>query len=491
MSLIRQRFIALTQALEGETWLTPTGRIALQVRKIVEGVAYGALNGAEHRNQQTLSQQLKDADPLLGWLTGKKLIHKIFPLAIGVAFVFSTVPMEYGRANSNPVPHSSNDVSVVLFKSSPMYSSTIPSISVSSFAKYKLNRASDFGAKCDGVTDDTAALQKAFNLITSHQALQLPAGTCVISSQLNLHGKNHVAVVGAGKDRTIIQAADPFHSVFVVSNANNVLLKAFQIYSPNSTTRSTDAKSRGFYVEKSSGVTLDGVEVRQTAGAGILFYVVTDSMIVNSEVVNNRSDAFHVTGASRNILVRYNRAKGSGDDCFASIGYGTKLNRDIRFLDNDCSDNRASGVSFEGTIGGQAYRNKLTRTGVSGIRIASQRGYNTGPVSNIDLKDNILTEVKTRADVDHAAVMVFSSLASVQNISFENTIVTNPHTSIGMRFLNYVTGKATVSNISVRHSRTTSTDNRIEQCFSVSSGVTRVTLAENTLNVAPCDTHHD
>jgi len=354
-----------------------------------------------------------------------------------------------------------------------------------------LRAAADFGAKCDGVTDDTAALQKALNLITSHHALQLPAGTCVTSSQLNVYGKNNVAVLGAGKDRTIIEAADPFHSAFVVSNASNVLLQAFQIHSPNSTTRSTDAKSRGFYVEKSSGVTLDGVRVRQTAGAGILFYVVTDSRIIHSEVVNNRSDAFHVTGASRNILVRYNRAKGSGDDCFASIGYGTKLNRDIRFLDNDCSDNRASGVSFEGTIGGQAYRNRLTRTGVSGIRIASQRGYNTGPVSDIDLKDNILTEVKTRADVDHAAIMVFSSLASVQNISFANTIVTNPHTSTGMRFLNYVPGKATVSNISVRHSRTTSTDNRVGQCFSASSGVTRVTLAENTLNAAPCDTPHD
>lgn len=414
-----------------------------------------------------------------------------FCAAIGGAFTGALLLCGHSHASVKPATQTCPNASAVTSDISCPEPHTTPSASAAASipAGYILKSAGSFGVKCDGVTDDTTALQNALNRITSYQALQLPAGTCITSNQLRLYGKNKLMVFGAGKDSTIIQATNPFHSAFVVSNDSAVSLQAFQVYSLNSTTRSTDADSRGFYVEKSSGIALYGVKVRRTAGAGILFFVVTDSKILNSEVIENLSDAFHVTGASQNILVQYNRAQGSGDDCFASIGYGAKLNHNIRFLDNSCSDNQASGLSFEGTIGGQAYRNRLTRTGVAGIRIASQRGYNTGTVSDIDLKDNVLTGVKTRTNVDHAAIMVFTSLANVQNITFANTTVTNPHTSTGARFLNDVPGRATVSNVSVRYSSNTSIDNVLIQCFGISSGVTRLTLAGNTLNTVPCEPH--
>ena len=371
---------------------------------------------------------------------------------------------------------------IVLAVSSPQ---PIPAALVS--PAYAVKPARIFGVKCDGVTDDTAALQKALDRIDPNQALQLPAGACVTSRTLSLRGKRDVMIFGAGADSSIIRATDPLHSAFVVSNGSAVSLKGFQIYSPDSAVRSTDAAARGFYVETSSHVSLDGVKVRHTAGAGILFYVVADSKIINSDVVDNLSDAFHVTGGSRDILVQFNRARGSGDDCFASIGYGARLNQGIRFLDNSCSGNAASGVSFEGTIGGQAYRNKLVRTGVSGIRIASQKSYNTGPVRHIDLKENVLTQVKTRGDVDHAAIMIFTSLADVDDIRLTNTTVIDPHTSTCLRARNFVPGKATLAHLSIDGLNCTGALDKVRQCIDNSRGASGLAVVGSRLNATSCE----
>ena len=350
-------------------------------------------------------------------------------------------------------------------------------------AGYTAVSASDLGVKCDGVTNDTAALQAALNGLKAYQALQLPAGTCLTSNQLNLYAKSNVMVVGAGKDATILAASDPLHSSFVVSAGNEVVLQGFQVASPNSTTRTSDANSRGFYVEKSSGVTLDGVKATMSAGAGVLFFVVTDSKVVNSEVVNSRADAFHFTGASANILVQGNQASGAGDDCFASIGYGTQVNHNIQFLDNACSDNQASGISFEGTVGGQAYRNQLTRTGVSAIRVASISGWNTGVVDQIDIRDNVLNDVKTRTDVDHSAIMVFSSLANVTNVSFSGNTIKNPRTNVAAKFINYLPGSASVSGISISRTAITSSGG-VTQCIEALN--VSAATSSNTLNGASC-----
>lgn len=76
MALIRNRFIAIDQELIDETPLNRAERIALHVRKIVEGVAFSCLSGVEHRNQQTLQdQRSKDADKLLSWLHSKQLLR--------------------------------------------------------------------------------------------------------------------------------------------------------------------------------------------------------------------------------------------------------------------------------------------------------------------------------------------------------------------------------------------------------------------------------
>ncbi len=75
MILIRERLLAIDRTDPSETPLVRAERIGFQVRKIIEGVAYGALSAAEVRNKQVLSQQRsKDADKLLSWLHSKSML---------------------------------------------------------------------------------------------------------------------------------------------------------------------------------------------------------------------------------------------------------------------------------------------------------------------------------------------------------------------------------------------------------------------------------
>ena len=356
-------------------------------------------------------------------------------------------------------------------------------------AGYTVRYARDFGIMCDGVKDDTVALQNALSSLKGYQALQLPAGTCLTSKELKVYAKSNVLVAGAGKDSTILQAKDPAHSSFIVNLSSNVLLKDFQVYAPTSTSRlSYGVTTKGFFVTKSSGVTLDSVKARNVSGAGILLNSVSNSMVLNSEVDRSWADAFHVTGRSQNVLFQYNSTSGAGDDCFASIGYGTDINRSIRFYDNSCSDNKASGVSFEGTDGGQAYRNRLVRTGVAALRVASQKNWNTAAVSNIDLRDNVVLNSNTRANVVQGAIMVYSTYRNISNISFTNTTVTDPYTTMGTQLINYVAGQGVkISGVSFSTTPIKSSDGRVKRCFAISGGGgVSVTDTASTLNSLPC-----
>jgi hypothetical protein len=76
MLLIRHRFVSAGEELPEEAALPRAERIALQVRKIVEGVAFAALSAVERRSGAVLdSKRGQDADKLLLWMERKGLLR--------------------------------------------------------------------------------------------------------------------------------------------------------------------------------------------------------------------------------------------------------------------------------------------------------------------------------------------------------------------------------------------------------------------------------
>jgi hypothetical protein len=88
----------------------------------------------------------------------------------------------------------------------------------------------DFGAKCDGSTDDTAAFATAFAL-SAPTTIHLPTGTCRISGA-PLVATSAVSVVGNGRGVSIIQlapGATPSGAVLSWSGQSNVMLRDFTL----------------------------------------------------------------------------------------------------------------------------------------------------------------------------------------------------------------------------------------------------------------------
>ena len=82
-----------------------------------------------------------------------------------------------------------------------------------------------FGAKGDGVTDDTSAFEKAIN----YKGIIIPTGTFIISKKLNL---NDNLIIGSGKYLTSIKLSDNFADdyIFNYPNLNHGGMQNFSIY---------------------------------------------------------------------------------------------------------------------------------------------------------------------------------------------------------------------------------------------------------------------
>jgi hypothetical protein len=74
----------------------------------------------------------------------------------------------------------------------------------------------DFGAKCDGSTDDSAAFQNAHNAIP-YGTIIIPIGTCVINTNLNVT-RDNIKWRGTGQGSTRLQMGPAVTKLFNVTN---------------------------------------------------------------------------------------------------------------------------------------------------------------------------------------------------------------------------------------------------------------------------------
>lgn len=89
----------------------------------------------------------------------------------------------------------------------------------------------DFGAKGDGVTDDTAAIQTAVDAVSN---IFIPAGDYKITAPITL--RSNVAVVGGGRDVTNIKPATSGTAAFTGVNCTEVEITGLSIVYPSSGT---------------------------------------------------------------------------------------------------------------------------------------------------------------------------------------------------------------------------------------------------------------
>ena len=345
---------------------------------------------------------------------------------------------------------------------------------------------------CDG-RDDTTALNTALAATRPGDTLHLPAGTCRFSDNLRLNGKTDVEIAGAGRERTILLASDPERSALVISGSQHVRVRDLCLRGVTPPrTRIHHADARGIYVERSRDITLTNNRIEHTAGAGIALWRVSQALIAGNEVVDTLADGIHVTGGAADVRIEDNLAIRTGDDSFASIGYLSEqaafgLNRHIVIRGNRSFGSMASGVAVEGSTDVSVAGNTIEDSGVAGIRIASVGSeFNTAAVDHVNVTDNTLRRVRTRADVDHAAIMVFADRAPVSEISIRGNRIDRANTREGIRVRGSVLPAWPTSRVSVRDNELHDPSGRLSVCVRVGAGAFDVEQNGNRLNAAIC-----
>lgn len=153
--------------------------------------------------------------------------------------------------------------------------------------------AMDYSAQGDGVTDDTAAIQAALTACGAAVGgrVDLPPGTYLISSSLNISSNTHLRGWGIGSTTILVDSGAALGEG-ILQNENYGL-----------------GSSAGDVNIEISGLTIDNNQEVPASGSarGVWFKNVTDSVIRDVEVIDAHKESVRVyglgTGESSNILI--------------------------------------------------------------------------------------------------------------------------------------------------------------------------------------------
>jgi hypothetical protein len=265
-----------------------------------------------------------------------------------------------------------------------------------------------FGAKGDGVTDDSDAINLALRSVPPGATVRLRAGQTYLKrklievrqpgARLSGYGATLYAVTtaeevarGKGQSPLAIKLLAPGTSVVGVRIVSN--LRRRLVGHPN------DA---AVYV---AGARQSVVDVRiEYTSIGVLIEGASDFTIARNAVQRTQADAIHVTGRSYGGRVVCNVVRETGDDMIAVVDYGR-------------GEPKTGGVLIEGNdVAGQYWGRGITVVGGrdvtirsntiartthgAGILVASESSFKTANVRNVLVENNRISDVQV-SDADY------------------------------------------------------------------------------------------
>jgi len=195
----------------------------------------------------------------------------------------------------------------------------------------------DFGAKGDGVNDDTAEIQAAINAAAtfgsaSNQGATLffPSGKYLISSTIDLPGAQYVSLIGEGRSSVISWSAgassDVMFSMDNGSDSSQVFVEKLHFTNPVDNNSLT-----GFEFCKTPGKAVVNVTFRQNLfqnlNRGIDMNQETDQMLIDDNYFLTYYDgAIKVQGYCANIYVKNNHFRDGKSNSYAVVfGSGNSI----------------------------------------------------------------------------------------------------------------------------------------------------------------------
>ncbi|WP_275948760.1 glycosyl hydrolase family 28-related protein [Pseudomonas sp. MWU16-30317] len=284
----------------------------------------------------------------------------------------------------------------------------------------------DFGAKGDGVTDDTHAIQLAINAAfkAGGGEVYVPPGTFIVSGT-NADGgsltlKSNVTLTGAGQDITTLQLArgtsydiDGLVRTSSTSNTHDAGIKDLTLLGTSAYTSGT---VNGFVTGAAAGssahasnITVSQVTLTGFTGNALQANAhVTDLVVSDSLALNNQGSGFVTRFDDQSTAKFYdNTASASGGDGFDLHYWGGKT----LLYNNVANGSTGDGIVLEevpssqgsASLGGWISGGAVYENAGAGLVI---RGF-TGRVDGVSVYDNNEAGVRLEG-TDHAVVTVSS-----------------------------------------------------------------------------------
>lgn len=267
-----------------------------------------------------------------------------------------------------------------------------------------------FGAKGDGTTDDTTAIQNAFNSVRSSGTLLIPPGQYVFSSPIIWPNKDSVTVIGYG---AVLRLA---------SGSNSDLMRNFSYPSTGGGQNPTLI-----------GLTMDGNSANNPASGSVVFNGINNGQMTNVTVQNVFGVAFFVLNAS-SWTFESCRALNASASGFCAYNGSHNI-----YWNNCTAFHCAPGFLLEGLeVDGQSKSTELhinggsasaATIGQSGVQVLD--GVEGFSISNMEIRNNTGRGI----DVYSATTTALSSTQVFQNLNgvIANNVIMNNQASEGIK----------------------------------------------------------
>lgn len=181
-------------------------------------------------------------------------------------------------------------------------SSQLPSsVSSANVVDWYSVKALSYGAKGDGTTDDTAAIQAAVTAAATAGGgtVYLPAGRYILSGSLNW--STGVNLVGAGTRVSILQQTSSTADTITGQDISDVRIEAVQLSGPGRGSGSGVQFSR-LSSPANSGITLRDVFIQSMGGDGVFLHELASSVLDRVRVRTCGAVGFHLQAPQDTIL---------------------------------------------------------------------------------------------------------------------------------------------------------------------------------------------